>query len=168
MPRAAGVLLMAACALAQAERRSTALDGLWRFERADVPEAAAPSLDDSTWTRVTLPHTWNATDGEAGGPYYRGPGWYRRVIERPVESPANGSVTRRQFLEFDGATLAAEVWLNGQRAGRHEGGYARFRFDVTPLLHPGRNVIAVRVDNSAGADASHAIVPGSPTACPIA
>ena len=75
--------LLIAAVSAQAARTSTALDGPWRFTRADVASAAEPTLDDATWDRVTLPHTWNGTDGEAGGGFYRGPGWYRRAIERP-------------------------------------------------------------------------------------
>src|ERR1035437_4404563 len=140
-----GTLLLAACTLVQAQRSSAPLAEAWRFQHADVAEASSPTFDDATWQRVTLPHTWNAPDGEVGGAYYRGPGWYRRVIERPSSVDAS----RRQFLEFDGATLAADVWVNGQLAGRHEGGYARFRFDVTALLQPGRNVLAVCVDTSA-------------------
>jgi beta-galactosidase len=139
-----GTLLLAACTLVQAQRSSAPLMEAWRFQRADVAEAASPAFDDAAWQRVALPHTWNAPDGEVGGAYYRGPGWYRHVIERPSSVDAG----RRQFLEFDGATLAADVWVNGQLAGRHEGGYARFRFDITALLQPGRNVLAVRVDNS--------------------
>ncbi|HEY9109267.1 MAG TPA: glycoside hydrolase family 2 TIM barrel-domain containing protein, partial [Roseateles sp.] len=127
---------------AQAGRSSTPLDEGWRFQRADVAGAQAPAFDDGAWMSVTLPHTYNAVDGETGGTPYRGAAWYRRSLDL---KPAG---TARRFLEFDAATLAADVWVNGRHAGRHEGGYARFRFDITPLLQPGRNVLAVRVDNS--------------------
>ncbi|KQV47931.1 hypothetical protein ASC95_18265 [Pelomonas sp. Root1217] len=123
-----------------AQRQQLLLDGPWRFQAGDAKTAA--ELDDSTWARVVLPHSFNAVDGEAGGAYYRGAAWYRRVLQRPAAAAG-----RRQFLEFDAATMAAEVWVNGQRAGRHDGGYARFRFDITNLLRPGRNLLAVRVDN---------------------
>jgi beta-galactosidase len=146
--RLLGTLLLAGSTSALAQRSHTPLDGAWRFERADVAEAANPSFDDTAWRAVTLPHTWNAPDGEAGGAYHRGAGWYRRIIERPAAAVSAAS-GRRQFLEFDGATLAADVWVNGQFAGRHEGGYARFRFDITALLHAGRNLLAIRVDNAA-------------------
>ncbi|PIM53088.1 glycoside hydrolase family 2 [Roseateles chitinivorans] len=126
---------------AQATRLTTVLDGAWRFQRADVAGAEAPDFDDGDWSTVALPHTYNLPDGETGGAPYRGAAWYRRSIE---VAPA-GAV--RRFLEFDGATLAADVWINGRHAGRHEGGYARFRFDITALLQPGRNLVAVRVDN---------------------
>jgi len=121
-------------------RREQVLDD-WRFVRADAASASAPDFDDAAWASVTLPHTWNAVDGEAGGAYYRGPAWYRRSLDW-----AGG--VGRVFLEFDGAALATEVWVNGKAAGRHEGGYARFRIDITPWLHPGANTLAVRVDNA--------------------
>ncbi len=139
--------LFALCGLlvalqAHAARITTPLDGAWRFQRADVAGAEAPGFNDAAWTTVTLPHSYNAVDGETGGTPYRGPAWYRRTLDI---TPGTGA---RRFLEFDAATLAADVWVNGRHAGRHEGGYARFRFDITALLQPGRNLVAVRVDNS--------------------
>ena len=119
------------------------LDAGWRFVRQDVTGADQAQFDDHAWSAVTLPHTWNAADGDDGGTYYRGAGWYRRTV---MVSPAASGA--RRYLEFDGAALAAEVWVNGIHVGRHDGGFARFRFDVTPYLKAGRNVLAVRVDNS--------------------
>jgi peptidoglycan/xylan/chitin deacetylase (PgdA/CDA1 family) len=127
---------------AQATRLTTTLEGAWRFQRADVAGAEAPGFDDAGWSTVALPHTYNAPDGETGGMPYRGAAWYRRSLD---VQPGKGT---RRFLEFDGATLAADVYVNGRHAGRHDGGYARFRFDITPLLQPGRNTLAVRVDNA--------------------
>ncbi|MFI0443857.1 glycoside hydrolase family 2 TIM barrel-domain containing protein [Actinomadura sp. 6N118] len=127
-----------------APRKEVSLDRGWRFHLGDVPDAEKPGYDDTGWGRVTLPHTWNATDGEDGGDYHRGAGWYRTRV--PIPASAAG---RRVFLQFDGANLVTDVWVDGRRAGRHEGGYAAFRFDVTELLVPGRTaLVAVRVDNS--------------------
>jgi beta-galactosidase len=114
-----------------APRTVTALDDGWEFAKG------APA----GWTTVTLPHTFNAEDGTSPNPY-RGAGWYRRTIT--VERPGAG----RTYLEFDGAALSTDVWLNGTRIGRHEGGFARFRFDVTDQLRPGANALLVRVDNA--------------------
>ena len=124
-------------------RQVERLDEHWRFLREDWPAASGEDFDDSSWTPVTLPHTWNAGDGEAGGDYYRGPGWYRRELQLPPSRTA-----LKRYLQFDGAALIADVWVNGHRAGRHEGGYGAFRVDVSAWLHSGRNVIAVRVDNA--------------------
>src|SRR4051794_25486880 len=36
-----------------------------------------PSYDDSAWTRISLPHTWNSQDTmDAVAGYWRGIGWY--------------------------------------------------------------------------------------------
>jgi len=137
-------LLLGLNGAARAQRTIAVLGDQWMFLRADVAQGADPAFDDVKWERVDLPHTWNGSDGEHGGAYYRGAAWYRRVLQRPAVRAG-----RRQYLEFDGATLAADVWVNGHLAGRHEGGYARFRLDVTQWLRPGRNVLAVRVDNGA-------------------
>jgi hypothetical protein len=139
------VLGIATASAAQSvqRRESFSLDDQWRFLRADADGAESSQFDDSSWERVELPHTYNAQDGESGGHYFRGAVWYRRALVLTEYDAA-----RRYFLEFDGAALAADVWVNDRHAGRHEGGYARFRFEVGGLLHKGRNVIAVRVDNS--------------------
>ncbi len=132
-----------ASAFAAPTRGVQDLDAGWRFVRQDVAGADQLFFDDRSWSRIDLPHTWNNTDGDDGGTYYRGAGWYRR--ELTVSAAAPGA---RRYLEFDGAALAADVWINGTHVGRHDGGYARFRFDVTPYLKVGQNVVAVRVDNT--------------------
>jgi len=125
-------------------RKVISLNAGWRFLAGDEPRASDPSFDDRGWASVDLPHTWNARDGEDGGNNYRrGAGWYRRMLV--VDSALRG---RRLYLQFDGASLMAEVWVNGQLLGKHEGGFARFRFDATDALKAGPgNTIAVRVDN---------------------
>ncbi len=130
-------------------RDEVLLDSNWRFMRADVASGESPTLDDTHWEKIALPHTFNAIDGEKGGAYYRGPVWYRDRVDLPVLRERH-----RAFLQFDGAALTADVWVNGRKAGRHEGGYAAFRFDVTDLVQPGVNLIAVRVDNSKAASIS--------------
>jgi beta-galactosidase len=51
-------------------------------------------------------------------------------------------------VEFDGVYMNSDVWLNGVKLGRRPYGYISFGYDLTPHLQPGRNVLAVRVDNS--------------------
>src|SRR5205823_3860559 len=50
----------------------------WRFLRSDAAGAASSGFDDSAWSIVDIPHSWNTLDGQDGGSnYYRGIGWYR-------------------------------------------------------------------------------------------
>jgi beta-galactosidase len=117
----------------------------WRFLAGDDPRAGDAGFDDASWQAVDLPHTWNGLDGEDGGDNYRrGAGWYRRHLA--VDASLAG---RRLYLQFDGASLKADVYVNGVLLGSHTGGFARFRLDATKTLRPGAdNVLAVRVDNS--------------------
>jgi len=142
-------------------RVDTRLDQGWSFQRADVPGAEATAFDDSAWPALDLPHTWNALDGQDGPstPYYRGIGWYRKHYSVPSELQG-----QRLYLQFDGSNILTDVFVNGRAAGAHAGGYAAFRFDVTDLVSYGAdNVIAVKVNNAAGADLNHALIQESPT-----
>src|SRR5688500_12548211 len=105
---------LAAPALAAGgSRQAVTLSAGWLFAKGEHPGAAGPAFDDAGWTRVTLPHTFNA--GESGeGDYYRGPGWYRRAFEIAAIRPG-----RRLYAQFDGAALVADVYLNGRHACRH-------------------------------------------------
>lgn len=127
----AAALLSIAPPLALA-RATLPMDSGWLFRKED----------GQAWQAVSLPHSFNV--GDATKPdYYRGPAWYQRTLHL-----AGQKRNQRQFLEFDGAFLTTQVWVNGHDAGRHAGGFARFRFDVTRWLKPGRNEILVRVDNA--------------------
>ena len=104
----------------------------WRFGK---------SRDEAT-EPVTLPHSWNAVDGQDGGnDYYRGTCWYRRVLT-PAETAGE-----RLFLELNGANHSAAVYLNGQLLTTHEGGYSTFRVELTDHLAEA-NLLEISVDNS--------------------
>src|ERR1035441_6019292 len=130
-------------------RADILLDVGWRFIRQDVSGAQNVGFDDSAWSVLNLPHTWNNLDGQDGGNnYYRDIGWYR--TRYMVDNSYAG---RRFFLKFDGAFLVTDVYVNGNLLGEHQGGFAAFVFDVTPLLNIGAdNVIAVKVNNASNAN----------------
>jgi hypothetical protein len=77
----------------------TSLDSGWKFLRADAVNAQTVAFNDTSWSNVNVPHTWNAIDGQDGGNnYYRGIGWYRKHVT-PDVSLAGKSL----YLKFDGA-----------------------------------------------------------------
>jgi beta-galactosidase len=146
------ILVLALCAAAAAKpvpaddgRRLVSLSPGWKFLAGDDAHAGEPAFDDGPWQAIDLPHTWNGLDGQDGGDNYRrGAGWYRRHVA--VDASLGG---KRLYLVFDGASLRADVYVNGVHLGSHTGGFARFVFDATAALKPGAdNVVAVRVDNS--------------------
>ncbi len=93
---------------------------------------------------VTLPHTWNALDGQDGGnDYWRGTASYSKTFAKPELK--NGE---RCFIEFAGVAVTADVILNGKHLAHHEGGYSTFRADLTDALED-ENLLVVSVDNDA-------------------
>ena len=94
-------------------------------------------------TAVSLPHTWNAVDGQDGGnDYHRGTCWYVTKFQKP-ELEAGSQV----YVEFLGASVIADVYLNGEAVAHHEGGYSTFRVNLTDKLQE-ENVLAVALNNA--------------------
>ena len=103
-------------------RKDINLDSGWRFIRQDVAAAQSTNFDDTTWAKLSLPHTWNNLDGqESGETYYRGIGWYRKhcMVDK-------GLAGRHFFLKFDGASFVADVYVNGSFIGEHQAGFSAF------------------------------------------
>ena len=91
---------------------------------------------------VTLPHTWNAMDGQDGGnDYYRGTCTYRTILREEAKKDSE------VWLEVTGAAMSADVVVNGKKLYRHEGGYSTFRVNLTEELS-GEDVLELLVDNS--------------------
>jgi len=92
---------------------------------------------------VTLPHTWNADDGQDGGnDYWRGTASYSKRFAKPGLKDGE-----RCFIEFLGAAMTADVILNGKPLAHHEGGYSAFRADLTDALED-ENLLVANADNS--------------------
>ncbi|MCV2231263.1 hypothetical protein N7548_00285 [Acholeplasma manati] len=107
----------------------------WYFTKDDIE-------NQPTWTKISLPHTWNNIDGQDGGSdYYRSVCHYRKSLRI---SDISGAL----YLEFEGANSVSTVYFNGILLGTHKGGYSKFRFDISGLALIGENHILVSVDNS--------------------
>ena len=145
--------MIALCLLLLLQRQTSNFDHDWRFHLGDVAGAQAPAFADSVWRTLDLPHDWSIEGefseqnpaGVAGGALPGGVGWYRKTFTVPAAD--SGKVV---FVEFDGVYRNSEVWINGQYLGKRPYGYSSFRYELTPNVRfgAGRNVIAVRVDNS--------------------
>ena len=130
-------------------RLTTSINPGWRFWLGEAPtEAVQASFDDRAWDLVSLPHTLEVFGPDLKDFPERGRnlGWYRRTIDVPAGN-------KRVFLVFGGAMQTTQVWVNGKVAGAYAvSGYDSFHVDITPLVKPGRNLVAVRVDNTPNPD----------------
>ncbi len=78
---------------------------------------------------------------------YEGTIWYKKSFDyQPKENT-------RLFVYFGAANYLADVYLNGQKIGRHEGGFTPFNFEITNRVRDKSNSLIVKVDNQRRRDA---------------
>ena len=146
------LLAMAALYTGQARERNC-FDADWRFVLADSTQMADVDYNDSHWRMLSLPHDWaiegdfyaGNPSGAGGGALPGGVGWYRKTLSIPQTPSQDGKF---YFIEFDGVYMNSTVYVNGKEVGFRPYGYSSFEYDITRYLKEGKNVIAVRVDNS--------------------
>ena len=134
------------------QRLITNLEQDWLFIDKDIPGAEQPGIAANDWKTVCIPHDWAVSrpinrdmpEGSSQGFLDRwGIGWYRRSL-----SLKEKNADRRYLLEFGGIFENSTIWVNGAKAGKQLYGYTGFTLDITDYLTAGKNLIAVRVDNT--------------------
>jgi beta-galactosidase len=144
--------LFNACSQSESRTREN-FDASWKFFLGDPGAAEAADFNDSSWRQLNLPHDWSI-EGEfsidnpaspGGGALPGGIGWYRKHFTLNEKDK-----DKLIFIEFDGAYMNSEVWINGEYLGKRPNGYISFQYELTPYLKFGseENIIAVKVDNS--------------------
>ena len=127
----------------------------WRFHLGDEAEAWHMDFDDSQWREVSVPHDWQieqqrveSAGGNQGFYPREGIGWYRKALYISEDMR-----DRILTIWFDALMQYSRVWINGQYLGERPYGYMPVRYDITEYIQYGReNVIAVRLDTTAGGD----------------
>ncbi len=148
------------------------LNGMWKFHWVKSPELRPadfykPAYDVSSWKEIPVPSNWEMQG--YGTPIYTNIIYpFKRDAPFVMEAPDDHSWTaynerdpvgsyrreftlpagwngRQTFLVFDGVNSAFYVWINGEKAGYSQDSRLPAEFNISRLLHPGRNVIAVEV-----------------------
>ena len=138
------LLLTIAVSTQATERKKLNFNAGWRLEVGDNREAQKPQFNDSRWQQVTLPYAFNGNEA------FRKDivdltdtiVWYRKTFL------LSDITTKKVFIEFEGVRQGADFYLNGQHLGMSENGVMACGLDLTPYIKEGKNVIAVRCDNS--------------------
>jgi beta-galactosidase len=143
------------------------LDGAWSFRLGAglhdlTPGFEDPAFDDTAWTTLAVPSCWQM-DGVPGPGRFGTPAYTNVTFPIPVDPPRVPDENptgeyRREFqvedgfaaggaavLRFEGVDSCFAVWLNGEPLGDGKGSRLPTEFDVTHVLRPGRNVLALRV-----------------------
>lgn len=122
--------------------------GIFRDEK---PKSKSDRIEYSFDTSPVLnvPGDWNTQRADLM--FYEGTVWYRRLFQYHKRPDA------RAFIYFGAVNYRASVYLNGQKAGEHEGGFTPFNFEVNSLLKDGENSLVVEVNNARRIDAVPAL-----------
>lgn len=141
------------------------LDGTWKFKWVEKP-ADLPAnfyeegFDDSRWDNFKIPATWEVNG--YGYPIYVNIGYEFENIMKPNPPivPLSYDPTgvyrkeitiskylqdKQTILHIGSAKSNVSVWVNGKYAGYGEDSKLPSEFDITSLLHEGKNVIALKV-----------------------
>lgn len=121
------------------------LNGYWNFmpDSANTGEVENWQENPGSFTsRILVPFSWASPMSEVEMPDVH-IGWYSRTFS------VNGREWsgRRTYLVFGASDFHTKVWINGEQAGEHKGGYIPFEFDITPFLKRGDNSLVVRVED---------------------
>ncbi len=118
------------------------LDGRWDFAIDEAGTLTHP--DEVDWrSAIVVPFSPETTASGIGRQGFFRACWYRRRFTAPELRPGD-----RLQLNFGAVDYCATVWVNGRLVGRHQGGYTRFSFDLTPFLVPaGEQEIAVLAED---------------------
>ncbi len=116
----------------------------WGFFRNAKPQRPEDLIeyDFDKAPVMQVPGDWNTQDSQLF--FYEGTVWFYKQFRLERKEQRGG---KRTLLYFGAVNYEAYVYVNGQLAGHHEGGFTPFNFDVTDLLQDGDNVVIVKVDN---------------------
>jgi len=112
------------------------LNGEWEFE--ETTDLANPPIGRRLRGRILVPFAPESKLSGIGKTDFMPAVWYRRAFTIPAEWK-----DQRILLHFGAVDYEAMVWVNGQLAGSHRGGYVPFQLDITALLRAGENELVV-------------------------
>ena len=112
--------------------------GYFQNKKKTSPEQLIEYDFDAADT-LMVPGDWNTQKKELM--FYEGTIWYHKEFQ------FNKEVDKRYVVNFGAVNYNAIIYVNGQKIGRHEGGFTSFQFDISEALSSGNNFITVKVDN---------------------
>ena len=117
------------------------LNGEWDFE-FDFGDSGKErnlfSVDAQFSKKINVPFCPESELSGIGYKDFMAAVWYKRTVEI-TEEQLKGTA----FIVFGAVDFHASVYVNGEFAGDHFGGYTSFRIDATKFLKAGVNVITV-------------------------
>lgn len=88
---------------------------------------------------LRVPGDWNTQSDRFF--FYEGSIWYKKDFNYQRKEG------KKVYLYFGAANYLANVYMNGEVLGMHEGGFTPFSFDITDKVKEGNNFVILRVNN---------------------
>ena len=127
-------------------RHVVELGGFWDF-RHDLEPGSRDSAGGFQGGRpIAVPASWNDQFHDLRD--FLGPAWYQTRFDLPPGFDRD----QHLYIRFGSVNYLAEVWLNGQPLGKHEGGHLPFQFEITGNTRREDNLLVVRVDGKLAPD----------------
>ncbi|MCB9259955.1 MAG: T9SS type A sorting domain-containing protein [Ignavibacteriales bacterium] len=110
----------------------------------ESPDYYSKDFNDNDWTTINIPSVENEMYEFPNVPeYYQDGVWYRYNFN--VSDSLSESFVKLMFYSVN---YVADVWLNDDYLGYHEGGYTPFAFNISnSISYSSENVLAIRIDN---------------------
>ncbi len=121
------------------------LNGEWEFQWDDADAGLREGWyrgERRLAKRIVVPFAFQSKLSGIGETDFHDVMWYRRGFRVP-----SGWRGKRVLLHFGAVDYRAQVWVNGEKAGDHEGGHVPFNFEITHLLNEGNNTLVVRAED---------------------
>ena len=122
------------------------LNGQWQFEidfsvSGQARGMFAPDAGHMFSREITVPFCPESKLSGIEFKDFMNSVWYRRTVEIPADwDTSKGYI----LMHFGAVDWQADLWLNGEHCGWHQGGYTSFTIDITKHVKPGENVIVLR------------------------
>ncbi len=116
------------------------LNGLWQY--AIIPVSENDAIPTSFQGNILIPFAVESALSGVGKTVGKDSLlWYQRDIAVIAKRK-----NRRILLHFGAVDWRSDIYINGKKIGRHEGGYDPFTFDITDALKKGsKQTVSVRV-----------------------
>jgi beta-glucuronidase len=74
--------------------------------------------------------------------YFESSVWYKSSFDCHIDKD------QRYFIHFGAVNYIADIYFNGKKLGRHEGGFTPFQFEVTDIIKEKGNSLIVRANSA--------------------
>ena len=123
------------------------LNGKWEYmtDRAGSGHDRGLNKPDAVFTEeITVPFCRESELSGINDKDFCNNVWYRKKINVPERWRENGN---RTILHIGACDYVTVVYVNGNRVGKHFGGYVSFSFDITDYLEGEENVVTIWVED---------------------